>query len=666
LATGVVFLVLAGCAMKPPQVPSTPFTIRIPVADDTTTIASVIKDRQNYLGTDSLGRMALDFTTKVHKRQEIGDRLRVSPTANRFETPIGDITLSGQQLPDITLSMSALLKQDFPVGTAPVIPATTIDTDPTALPLENVTSVKIKQGGIDVSITNNLPVALENLQLILVDQGRGGATVAVADLGTLAAGGGSAQGAFVLDNADISGSLGIRVTGTTPKGENVTVASGAALRISAFMRELIVTEATAVIPQQEFSDKQVLDFPNDDLLVSKAVIQQGSLVLRVTNSLPLIMEVSLSLDDLKTPEGATNAFTLKNLAGRTSQEAIFQLENNQFAPFDPRELRISYSSKTVDSGTPATIKFSDAITIEAITEPLVFSRVEGTMDRLSLPFEPVEDQVDFPQGLNNVDLAATSMAVYATSAVGFRSFMDLDIEGTSKTGETRKIHISQVFERGNPEAPVPVVIIPSSEELTSFLNILPYQIVITPRVRLGDGQGIEVIEPSHWVEIDSIVFQAPARLRIVADTQIQPDPQRRSFNDDEARRRIEQNLIQASVHTVIENHLPIGVRVSLKVGARAADVYTNPLLTIPRQGSFVVRAAPVDANGRVTQSIFDTTEIAVTKEEALVFLRPDGVYTGALVELDATDGEVEVQATDYVHVQAGTEITMELNEDLVK
>ena len=106
------------------------------------------------------------------------------------------------------------------------------------------------------------------------------------------------------------------------------------------------------------------------------------------------MEVSLSLDDLKTPEGATNAFTLKNLAGRTSQEAIFQLEKNQFAPFDPRELRISYSSKTVASGTPATIKFSDAITIEAITEPLVFSRVEGTMDRLSLPFEPVEDQVD--------------------------------------------------------------------------------------------------------------------------------------------------------------------------------------------------------------------------------------------------------------------------------
>jgi hypothetical protein len=42
------------------------------------------------------------------------------------------------------------------------------------------------------------------------------------------------------------------------------------------------------------------------------------------------------------------------------------------------------------------------------------------------------------------------------------------------------------------------------------------------------------------------------------------------------------------------------------------------------------------------------------------------VYTGALVELDATDGEVEVQATDYVHVQAGTEIVMELNEDLVK
>ena len=61
---------------------------------------------------------------------------------------------------------------------------------------------------------------------------------------------------------------------------------------------LLVTEATARIAQQEFSDDQTLDFPDDRIQVTEALISEGALTLRVTNEIPVIMEVEFTLSDL--------------------------------------------------------------------------------------------------------------------------------------------------------------------------------------------------------------------------------------------------------------------------------------------------------------------------------------------------------------------------------
>ena len=58
--------------------------------------------------------------------------------------------------------------------------------------------------------------------------------------------------------------------------------------------------------------------------------------------------------------------------------------------------------------------------------------------------------------------------------------------------------------------------------------------------------------------------------------------------------------------------------------------------------------------------------ITLSDDDALVFLREDGIYTGVLIELDQTPGDVALLGTDFVNVVAGAEIYMELNEDLVE
>jgi len=657
----------SGCTLKSPQVPRVAIGISIPVANDTTFIQEVVEDRADFLQFDADSSMTLNFTTTFDDREVIGDRLQITPQAASFDTPIGEIRLPGRDVPPVRLDFSTLIGQDVPAGNAPLLPATAIDNQ-VEIPLDEIESLVIKEGSLDISVRNDLPVNLTGLRLRLVDLGNGGVLVDDLVLGDVPANGGTGAGIFDLAGKDISGNLAISVTGSTAEATDVDVLADAGLEIALSLGDLIVTEATAVIPQQEFSSGFDLNFPDDRIQVQLAEISRGGLTLRVRNDIPLLMDLELSLDDLKDSAGNVNVFRVDNLTPGEERVVDFDLNNNSFAPDDPLKLRISYLARTFPSDTPVTLSAGGEIRVSAETEPLFFRRVAGILNQLDLPIETVTDEVDFPDGLDNVELGSTSMEVFLTSAVGFRSEVELDIIGTNSNGDEANLFIQEVFERGNPDQPVSLIIRPDSRELTDFLNILPNQFSVTPLVQIGDGIGTESIEDDHWVQLDSVVFHSGARFRLKADTQIRPDPEHRTFDDAEARRRIESSLMKARVFTEIKNNIPVGVRVRLQVASRLEDVYTNPDLYIPslEEDPFRVEAGIIGDNGRVVQAATNKDTIDLSKEDVLFFLQEGGVHTGVLVEFDATDGEVEVFGSDFVIVQAATEVLIEINEDLVE
>ena len=672
---------LAGCTVKPPQVPSTNWVVSISVADDRTTIEQVVSDRSDFLKIDDESLLTVDFTSDFNRREEVGNRLRVTPTSNTFGTPIGAINLPGQDLPNITVGLNAILGQDLETGaTVPLIPGGGFEVDEVLPVLVGVRSLTVSEGSIQIDMINNLPLTLSSVRMALSDQGDSSLDIPAGaidelDLGTVASGA-SASGTFSLAGRQISSALAISVTGQTEEGQNVVIDADAALSIAASISELTVERAFAVIPPQEFSASQVLAFPDDRIQVTRAVISEGGLTFYVTNEIDIIMEIELRLDDLRNADGSTNTFLITGLEPGQVSTVSFDLDDNEFAPEDPLELRISYAVRTEDSGEPVQIFSTGEVLVEAVTEDLVFSRVEGILNRVSLPVPSVTQTVDFPAGLDNVALQSTALSVNLTSGIGFRSSIDLDIQGTNSKGETGSLLISEVFQRGDPDNPVALTLAPSSEDLTDFLNLLPTEVSVTPTVQMGDGEGTEVIEPDHWVQIDEVNFVTQGIFRLKNDTRIEPDPIFRRQSDAEARDRISANLDSASVVTEIENHLPIGVRVSLRVAPNAEDVYgsedlfennqANGYLRIPKDGAFEVGAGQVDANGRVTQSTTSRQRITLSDDDALVFLREDGIYTGVLIELDQTPGDVALLGTDFVNVVAGAEIYMELNEDLVE
>ena len=489
---------LAGCTVKPPQVPSTNWVVSISVADDRTTIEQVVSDRSDFLKIDDESLLTVDFTSDFNRREEVGNRLRVTPTSNTFGTPIGAINLPGQDLPNITVGLNAILGQDLETGaTVPLIPGGGFEVDEVLPVLVGVRSLTVSEGSIQIDMINNLPLTLSSVRMALTDQGDSSLDIPAGaidelDLGTVASGA-SASGTFSLAGRQISSALAISVTGQTEEGQNVVIDADAALSIAASISELTVERAFAVIPPQEFSASQVLAFPDDRIQVTRAVISEGGLTFNVTNEIDIIMEIELRLDDLRKADGSINTFLITGLEPGQVSTVSFDLDDNEFAPEDPLELRISYAVRTEDSGEPVQIFSTGEVLVEAVTEDLVFSRVEGILNRVSLPVPSLTQTVDFPAGLDNVALQSTALSVNLTSGIGFRSSIDLDIQGTNSKGETGSLLISEVFQRGDPDNPVALTLAPSSEDLTDFLNLLPTEVSVTPTVQMGDGEGTEVI-----------------------------------------------------------------------------------------------------------------------------------------------------------------------------
>ena len=99
----------------------------------------------------------------------------------------------------------------------------------------------------------------------------------------------------------------------------------------------------------------------------------------------------------------------------------------------------------------------------------------------------------------------------------------------------------------------------------------------------------------------------------------------------------------------------------IMVARRREDVYRRPDLVIPREGAYHVAPVPIDDEGRLGSVIVTRHESELTREELLLLVEPGGVHTGVLLELEPTNGEIELHESYHVHVEARGWAEVEIN-----
>jgi hypothetical protein len=712
VSAGFVAIFVAGCTVSPPSAPSTNFFINIPVANDSTSIGEIVAGRSNFLQIDeNTGGMALHVTVPENRDEvlgtaKVGENLATPATAQALPpTPIGTIELAGAELPGINLTLEEVLGEDVPAGStiAAAVPTdVNITADPTEFELEGVQEVVIIRAGIELEITNRLPMPLSTLEITLRDRENDnrvvGEPLLIENVAALVGQGGTpgiASGRLSLDGETISGQLSIEVSFVTPDVGEVEVGDNPGLEIVTSLPPLEVQSATALIPQQVFApDKpQIVQFPPESrVLVDTAAIAAGAIKITIDNKIPLIVNIELKVLDLVDRfTGEPVTFEIP-LSARDSGERIFDLSDASFIPANSEQLRLTYVATTTASDDPVTISADQAIEVSVVVEPLVFSRVVGRLNRIVLDIPEQRQTVPgIPDGLDNVNIASTAVEVHVTSAIGFRAEVELDITGSNAAGASAPpLFIPVTLERGDPDFPVAYVLTPSASALTDFLNFLPSEIVINSRVIVGDGVTPDIIDTSHSVTLDSVVFDTEPRLAIAADTQMEPEEtlQNITFRDSKARKRIRSNFVSGNVTATLENSIPLGVGVRLFVGRTREGVFDTAsddhVITIPRLRSrfpgdiaddypkepFQANAAPVDPTTGFSDGT-KTTEIPIelTKDEVLEFILEDSdtgsLFTGVRVTLPATQGNVEIRATDFINIIAGMGVELLLDSHLL-
>ena len=698
LAMGLMF---QGCGIPTsgPQVPTTDWSLGIPLADEKTTIEEVVEGRGDFLFLDPSDKsMSLSITQAIDNTFAIGDRLKISLPDMDFDTPMAEIRTAGQKLPDFNFPMSKLLGQDqfdqlAALGTVPLAPATEIDQI-AEVSLADTDELVVRNGGIEVTITNGLPVPLE-LELFLYDRDNGDRVVTVmTGLPDQIAPNSQESGIFDLSDKTISGNLAIAIEGTTVETENVEIVGDPELIIESVVQSFIVERAVAKVEPLALSDNRKIPFPDDRIVIQSAEIDKGGMVLKVTNQIPVDMKVFLQLDDL-TKGGEPVVIELPILSPQEEEIETVNLDGTAFVPdpADPLNLRLSYSAVTEASDGPVSIDSKGtAISVEVQTEDLKFGKITGTLDQLELvKVDPIVQEINnIPEGLEEIEVESTSLAAWLTSKVGFQSEIELLVKGSNAIGEEYEFTVVETFERYNrdedPESGKIIKLALDATNVTDFLNLLPNKISVTPRVKVGDGVGTEVVSPGDWVRVDSVIFGSMPRFEITADDAMELEPNEHTIGDpddpedemEKWRQKIYKNLEQSeldsvmTVYTIIENHIPLDVGVRVYVGAEKETVYTDPLFIVQNEKGepFGVEAGAVDDEGRTLSgkagSKVSSQEIGISTEDALHLVRPGGFYTGIKVEFKETDGTVEVLGSDWISIKAATEITLELNEALLK
>ena len=682
-------LLAAGCAVEKPQVPRSAIVLRVPVANDTTALSQIVEAESDYLAIRGDGGIVLRYNREfsdVQARTEVGDRLSVTPRGARFAAPMGEISIPAREIALPPLAAGDLLPEDLLGREVPLPEGASLSGIEVEMPLAGVESLQLASGSLTLEIANGLPLDLVDLDFALVDKGRGGRIVQTAGIGRVDAGA-SGSAVFDLGGQRISGELALllRGAGLEAEAETVTLRSDDAIGITILLGRLGVQEATAVVEPQVVAPAEpaVLEFSDDRIQLTRAVIESGRLTLIVANELPVAMEVTLELPEvIDAATGSPATLVIDNLEKGMPQEVVFHLDGHVLRPRDPLAMRVGYEGRTHPSGEAVTIRSDAGLLVEVVPEKLAFREISGRLDRLPLPkIDPQTRHVDLPTGadtINAVTFDSAGMNVTWTSAVGVPATMALRIVGADSAipdsaGLERTLGLEVETEPGSPDDPVTRTVDIAPGRLAGFLNFLATEVTVhTDSVLIGRGGGREdtaIVRSDHWVRLDNVAFVAPARLR--ADTSyFESNPRSQgAFTDAEARRRINANIEGALVTTTILNKTPLAIGVRLSTAYDPGLVFSDPILTLPKEeGEYFSVDPDAPAIRQVSLSADDL--------RLLLDIDPDDpgpsaggqvrtLYSGVKVRL-AVPSLDQIYGDDIVVVQAQAEIFIELNESLLE
>lgn len=389
----------------------------IPLVNATLGIKDLTKNNPDNIHTDNDGLIRFSIRKDSILNYSLGDMFRLDQqsgtTINRSigEISIGDVTTRKQlTLGELSQSFSPAAKANFNLieNTTNVFPAVNenISTVTSFSAISEFSSIKFSKGWIVLSITNKLPVVINQIRLNLYNLTPSQSLLGTFNFANIAVGAKKSD-SIQINNKQISSDMGytMPIYNSASSGTPVFINPNDSIVITMFGRQLKAISGSAVFPAQDITTQSTyLELTTNDpsQQIKKLNIAKGRLRFVAKSTVNSNIQLLISFPNA-TKDG--NTFPAQTITIPTTGpfntflDSIdiagvhFDLTKNPSKPYN--NLPIAYTIKLLPTSNIATFDSSNFINLQVLTSGITVDYAEGFFGNINVPADSIKP-IDIP------------------------------------------------------------------------------------------------------------------------------------------------------------------------------------------------------------------------------------------------------------------------------
>jgi hypothetical protein len=669
LLAALAGLVLTGCEIAEPELPSYQTHLAIPLGQDRLDIADVVED-EDYLV--SLADGALGFHVDGDPDTVSLDfDLAADISPQTISGDLGNFALEIASPPSFAFALRDLYPDaDAVDGFTVPVPSFQFATASDAQDLADLESATLAGGTITVTVTNGLPVPVsapagdpDRLVLELVDLEADTAVVVGFEFDPIAAGATASETAD-LAGVTLPGALAVRLDGGSPGsgGAPVLIDADAAIGVEAAFADLTVASAEAAVDAQEFSTGFATELPADYEVV-QAVIGGGSVTLTVANEMAIPCQAVVSWPEIVDLDGVPLSLVL-DLPPHADDARSVDFAGHVVQASPGEQLTQLSATVSVTSpgsgGQPVLLTADDGVTADLTGGRIEFGSVTGVVPELTYDFADLREEIDLPDEIEGLSLTAATMVLELENTAGIAAETRFELVGVNEDGVPHTLTVQEQIAaaEGERAAVTRITLDQTNSSIVDLLNHMPTEIALTGGVALGGGGQVGTVRAGDRAVVRWDIT-APVEV-VIESSRLYGDPEALDLDAD-ARDRIADHAGAAGLQLEVLNHLPVGIEARVLFAPDTTTIKTDPLLAV---GPVTVDAAAVDPVTHVVSEPRVSRPVLALDADEVQVLATEGLYQVIEVRLPSTDGQpVRVLTTDYVEINGLIDLDVRVHDD---
>jgi len=659
--------VAGSCSLNTnPELPAWDAEFNVPLGTETTSLSEWVEE-SDELVEDASGVIAFRFEGTMDRTQ-IGDRLKIDPIEASFHPSIGTFELDAPASQETELLFTDLWPPSQAlVGQSVPIPGFQFqDVGATVPEMEGFHSMTLEEGTLKAVLLNQLPVAIDDASLSLVDE-HTSTLIATIDFPSIPAGQADSSVAD-LAGKTLTNYLGVRAGGGSQgSGMNlVVVNAGAGATISISLDNLKAVDAVAELPATEIELDETTEIP-EGMVFTEAQIARGGLYLEFDNELPVALGGSFEIEEFRDPSGAAFVIDVNIPAdGRSTTEVPLDgyiISAASPAPGEPQLLNIRAGVTTEETDGNVSIEAGDGLTVEVLFDTLSFYQVSGILDSTGFDMSSTTQELDIPEDLDQISLGGARLSLEMVYSISVPLFLSMEAVGRSEKGTvvTLPIEIAIGGSEKTRSDTSRVVLDETNSTIVDFLNNLPTTVTVSGEAYVGDGRTEGTVSQDDFLE-GTFMFEVPLYLAFeeqvieaeLTEIEILPENGDVDGGDNAVDGELSSRMKSAEIWVTFVNHTPLGAVVTAGFATDSTRVFSDPDFAL---GPVELMPGIVDETGAVVEAVESPNSLILTSENLEVF-RNTGVetkivYMGSTIRLLSTNGQaVKICSSDYIQTQA--------------